>query len=214
MKKSYLIFTILLVAVLSLKSFSQGCTTGNVLTAASGTISDGSGSSNYAMNANCSWIIQPPGATSITITFTAFATEANYDFVKIYNGTNATGTLLGTYSGTTLPSALTVPSGYAFVEFTSDNIVAAAGFSLNYTSSSAPPANFCSGNQVLTASTGTITDGSGTSNYNLNADCSWLIQPPGASQITITFTAFDTEASYDFVTIYSGTDTTGILLGS
>ncbi|MFN5209330.1 MAG: CUB domain-containing protein [Bacteroidota bacterium] len=214
MKKSYLIFTILLVAVLSLKSFSQGCTTGNVLTAASGTISDGSGSSNYAMNANCSWIIQPPGATSITITFTAFATEANYDFVKIYNGTNATGTLLGTYSGTTLPSALTVPSGYAFVEFTSDNIVAAAGFSLNYTSSSAPPANFCSGNQLLTASTGTITDGSGTSNYNINADCSWLIQPPGASQITITFTAFDTEASYDFVTIYSGTDTTGILLGS
>ena len=60
MKKSYLIFTILLVVVLSLKSFSQDCTTGNLLTAASGTISDGSGSSNYAMNANCSWIIQPP----------------------------------------------------------------------------------------------------------------------------------------------------------
>ncbi len=214
MKKLHLILTVLLMAVFSLKIYSQGCTTGNVLNAASGTITDGSGSGNYAMNANCSWIIQPSGATSINITFTAFATEANYDFVRIYNGTSASGTLLVTYSGTTLPAALTVPSGSAFVQFTSDNIVAAAGFSLNYTSSTAPPPNFCSGNQTLTASSGTITDGSNTFDYNFNADCSWLIQPVGASQITITFTAFATEASYDFVNIYNGTDTTGILLGS
>jgi hypothetical protein len=49
-------------------------TTCGVLTAEKGSLSDGSGGMNYANNANCMWLIAPPGATQITISFTAFVT--------------------------------------------------------------------------------------------------------------------------------------------
>ena len=70
------------------------------------------------------------------------------------------------------------------------------------------PNNFCSGTTNLTAPSGTITDGSGSANYNNNANCKWVIAPAGATQIQLTFTAFDTEANYDTVFVYDGPDET------
>jgi hypothetical protein len=43
----------------------------------------------YANNAKCSWLIAPPGAQSITLEFSSFDTEENYDFVHVYDGTVA-----------------------------------------------------------------------------------------------------------------------------
>lgn len=76
------------------------------------------------------------------------------------------------------------------------------------------PNIFCSGTTSLTASSGTFTDGSGLSNYGDNSSCSWLITPAGATQISLNFTAFDTEASYDIVTIYNGPDDSYPVLGT
>jgi hypothetical protein len=60
------------------------------------------------------------------------ATERNYDFVRIYNGTNNTGTLIGEYSGTTLPANIEFVGTSAFVTFTSDVSNEFEGFVLNY----------------------------------------------------------------------------------
>ena len=43
----------------------------------------------YADNAKCSWLIAPPGAQSITLEFSSFDTEEDYDSVYVYDGTVA-----------------------------------------------------------------------------------------------------------------------------
>lgn len=110
---------------------NSGTTT---LTDCAGTITDGSASNEYVNNINCSWLIQPAGASSITLTFSNFDTELDYDFVTVYNGINATAPLLGQYSGNTLPPVLTANSGKIFIEFSSDIFVTAQGWTASYTS--------------------------------------------------------------------------------
>ncbi len=56
---------------------------------------------------------------------------------------------------------------------------------------------------VLVTATGTISDG--PSDYSNDADCRWLIAPMSTYIITITFTQFNTEQGYDFVTLSSCT---------
>ena len=48
---------------------------------------------------------------------------------------------------------------------------------------------------------GTFSDGSGNSNYDNNEDCWWLISAPGGD-ISVSFSSFDTESGYDYVSIY------------
>ena len=60
---------------------------------------------------------------------------------------------------------------------------------------------FCSGYTTLTSASGTFTDGSPQGEvYKKRTHCSWLIAP-GYAGINITFTRFETERSYDFVSI-------------
>jgi hypothetical protein len=57
---------------------------------------------------------------------------------------------------------------------------------------------------ILTAASGTVSDG--PSHYADNAYCKWIIAPTSAARITITFTEFNTESGYDYVTLSSCTD--------
>ena len=54
----------------------------------------------------------------------------------------------------------------------------------------------------ISGSHGNISDGPG--NYDNGEDCTWvLVAEDGVSPISLTFTSFETESGYDFVTIYS-----------
>jgi hypothetical protein len=108
-------------------------------TAASGTVTDGSGSLNYLNYQTCEKLIQPSGGGTITLTFSSFATEANYDFVSVYAGSTTSASLLGTYSGTSLPPVLTSTNGSMLIRFTTDRGVVAAGWSATYVTSSGMP---------------------------------------------------------------------------
>ncbi len=172
------------------------------LTASSGTFTDGSGLANYNDNANCTWLINPAGATQISLNFTAFNIEASYDFVSVYDGPDDTYPSLGTYSGSTLPSTISTTAGIGamYVKFTSDISNTFSGWSANYTSLVTAPA--CSGLTMLTTPTGTFSDGSGSNNYTNNQQCLWYIAPPCATSVTLSFTSFNTELNYDGVAIY------------
>lgn len=188
-----------------------------MLTTPTGSISDGSGSNNYTNNQKCLWYIAPPCATSVTLSFTSFNTELNYDGVAIYNSLTAT-TPIATYTGTSLPSSVTSSTGVMVVAFISDFSTSLQGFSANYTSTGS---SFCSGTTTLnTSDYGVISDGSGTNNYCNNSNCSWLIQPPNATSITLNFTAFDLEQAstdgnsiYDVVEVYDGASASATLIG-
>jgi hypothetical protein len=195
---------------------TPACTGLTKLTTPTGTFSDGSGSNNYTNNQQCLWYIAPPCATSVTLTFSTFNTELNFDGVAIYNSLTAT-TPIATYSGTSLPVSVTSTTGVMLVAFITDYSTSSQGFSASYTSTGS---SFCSGTTTLnTADFGTISDGSGTNNYCNNSNCSWLIQPPNATSITLNFTAFDLEqpstdgnSIYDVVEIYDGTSASATLL--
>lgn len=184
-------------------NFCSGTTN---LTAPSGTITDGSGSANYNNNANCKWVITPAGATQIQLTFTAFDTEANYDTVFVYDGPDETFPVLATWWGNTLPPVINTTSGVGAmcVRFISDVTQTAGGWSANYQAYGNTPS--CGGGTILSTPTGSFNDGSGGSNYGNNQQCYWFISPPCASSVTLSFSAFNTEANYDGIIVYNGWD--------
>jgi len=75
--------------------------------------------------------------------------------------------------------------------------------------------NYCTGNDTLTSTSGTIDDGSGpVYKYQNNTDCSWLIAPnDSVENITIDFLKFDTQAN-DILTVYDGDNVSSPVLGS
>ncbi|MBW6483065.1 MAG: M4 family metallopeptidase [Vicingaceae bacterium] len=187
------------------------------LTASSGTITDGSGSANYNNNANCKWIIAPAGATQISLNFTYFDTEANYDTVLVYNGPDDTYPVLATWWGNTLPPTINTTAGVGAmtIKFVSDVSITAGGWSANYTSTGITPT--CGGGTVLANPTGSFNDGSGGGNYGNNQLCYWFISPPCANSITLSFSQFNTELNYDGIIIYDdwvGTNQLAVLTGT
>jgi len=103
-------------------------------TATAGTFYDAGGASaNYGNDERLFWLIQPTNAQSVTLTFSQFAVEANYDFMYIYNGTNEFAPLIGRYN-TSAPTTITSTGGALFIEFRSDCATTAAGWAATWTS--------------------------------------------------------------------------------
>lgn len=130
-------------------------TSETVLTAKSGTISDGAGNMMYSSNSNRVWEIAAPNATSYTFTFKRLNTEANNDVVRIYSGSEANeANLERTFSGQhlsvaatdstmmsaqpvtfdlpTLPESFTISASTVLVTFTSNDTIEDYGFVLEY----------------------------------------------------------------------------------
>ena len=112
-------------------NYCSGTTT---LTSQSGSLDDGSGNNDYGNNAECYWLIQPSNANSITLTFSNFDTEQDYDGVIIYDGDNIDANVLGTFTGNSMPNSVTSTGGSMLVGFVSDEIVRSSGWSATYTS--------------------------------------------------------------------------------
>lgn len=100
----------------------------------------GGAGGNYGNNSNTFTTYCPstPGDV-VTIDFSLFDTEANYDILTIYNGPNAGSPSLGSYSGMGFPGPFTStdPSGCLTIGFSSDASFAYAGWVA--TISCAPP---------------------------------------------------------------------------
>ncbi|HEY4800305.1 MAG TPA: CUB domain-containing protein, partial [Bacteroidia bacterium] len=67
---------------------------------------------------------------------------------------------------------------------------------------------------TYTTSTGTCYDSGGASgNYSDNERLVWVIAPAGASSVSLTFSSFNTENTWDYLYVYDGTDVWAPLLG-
>ena len=109
------------------------------ITSSSGTIHDSGGASgNYGDDERLYWLIEPPGATSVTISFTSFDLELNWDYMYLYDGNSVHDDLIGVYTGTSTPGTITAESGSVLIEFRSDCATTNPGWTANYTSSTAP----------------------------------------------------------------------------
>lgn len=138
--------------------------TGATQTSCTGIMYDNGGpGANYTDQRDVSMTIAPPGATSVSVSFTSFNFETGYDYVYVYNGPTTASPLLGQYDGNTLPNngnAITANSGSMTIRQTSDQNLNYSGFALNWScvvpnsppvvNFSATPTTSCSGTIVFT----------------------------------------------------------------
>lgn len=269
------------------------------LTTCSGTFTDPGGSGNYGDQERTAWLLSPANAQSVTLTFSSFDTEAGYDYLYIYAGTDATGDFLGRYDGNTLPGSFTSQSGSLFLEFRSDCATNRPGWVANWSCSNVAPGcappdglnvtainpfgatlnwNSATGatsyevrirhslettwttfpvgstsevltglkasslyywqvrtlcgasstewqggefltpaaaNHTVTTCTGTFRDSGGDlAGYRNAENYTYVIDPPGAGAVTLSFNNFDTENNFDFLYLYDGNSTSAPLIGT
>lgn len=147
--------------------------TGTTQTNCTGTLYDSGLCGDYTNNTNGTITISPPGALTVTLTFTSFNFETNYDFLYIYNGpTTGSPQFTGSpFTGTTIPGTITSTGGSITLRQTSDAGVVASGFSLNWscsTAASPPVANFSANKTSSCNGTISFTD------LSTNAPTAWL----------------------------------------
>jgi hypothetical protein len=176
------------------------CNGSSVAAYTSGSIEDGSGPlEDYETGSDCSWLIhaEEDSVKTYTMEFVELDTEAN-DVITIYDGDNTSADVLGTFSGNSIPAAVTSTGDKVLVTFESDASGSGAGWILKYTPSLP---SYCSGMTTLTEPTGTFDDGSGDKNYKEGVLCRWKIEIDGASGINFGFNSLDTEEEYDYIQV-------------
>ena len=134
------------------------------ITTANGNFYDSGGASgNYGNDERKLWLFSPVGASSVTLNFTSFDVEQDWDNLFIYDGNSTNSPLIGNYSGTTGPGIVTSASGNILVEFRSDCATGKPGWAVTYSSVPTAPSD-------LIAPTTTISNTNGwkTQNFQVN----------------------------------------------
>jgi hypothetical protein len=177
------------------------CSGTTTFTMNDGVFEDGSGpTGDYLNNAGCNWLIAPQDSIeNLTLQFLRFSTEADHDYITIYDGSDSTAPVLGHYSGNDIPPSVTASGSKMFITFRSDGASSAAGWLVSY---KAEIADFCQSNAYFTNPYGTIYDGSGQYDYHNNTVCRFKIIPENATSITLNFTDFITADENDVLSIY------------
>lgn len=130
--------------------------TGQIQTCCHGSLKDPGGVENYPDQITSTITISPAGAAFVILNFSAFNLEDNYDYLYIYDGPSTSSTLIGTYSGATLPGGGQIISTNSSVtlRFTSDQALNYSGFQMTWECSGAaltPVADF-QANETTTCS--------------------------------------------------------------
>ncbi|MBC8319511.1 MAG: C10 family peptidase [Bacteroidetes bacterium] len=95
-----------------------------------GTITDGSFDFYYNNATNCVFTLTHPEAVRYTLDFTAMATEEDLDNIRVYNG--ATGSLVGEFSGHTLPDPIVIDANAVLLMWSTNSTIRDEGWSVDY----------------------------------------------------------------------------------
>jgi hypothetical protein len=107
-------------------------------------LQDHAGSGIYSNNVNGFTVLDAGFGAVINISGT-YTTEANYDYIYIYNGAGTTGTVMGIYHGSGNINITGIAGQTITVRFYSDGSVVYQGFDLNVTYTGPCFATPCSG---------------------------------------------------------------------
>jgi hypothetical protein len=158
-------------------------------------------STDYTINANGYIVLNNNlGSTSVISLTGTYATEANYDYLRIYNGTGTAGTLIASYSGSGTITPFTSSAGQTItVQFTSDGSANAAGISLNAV---------YSGSCVVPVCSGTPTPG------NTISSPSFVAAPSGNVNLSLQNATVGTGVTYQWQSSTSQTGTYTNIVGA
>eukprot|EP00058_Branchiostoma_floridae_P013110 XP_002598598.1 hypothetical protein BRAFLDRAFT_66992 [Branchiostoma floridae] len=170
----------------------------------------------------CEWSVTVPVGSVVLLSFDAFDLGTNFvgscinDYIEVYDGDSATGTLLGQYCGTSLPPDLLTTSNIMTVKLTVglssafNSFNTQTGFSAVFTASAAGLDSGCGNigtyNGQSSGSFSTMNYGSGQ--YDNSATCTWEITVTSGMYVALSFSSFDVDtftcAGNDKVTVYYG----------
>ena len=134
----------------------------------------------------------------------------------MYDGVNNSGTLLGTYSGTTTPPTLTASSGSMFLEFTSNPFVEDNGWEVSYTSTNTVILSGAPDTVFINAGAGSPGSLNVTSNttWNVTDNALWLLSTTINGQGNQNITLIATQPNIGptkFAEVYLNSTTGGII---
>ncbi|MCX6257912.1 MAG: C10 family peptidase [Bacteroidia bacterium] len=185
----------LVTGIYPLGNYPGYCSATEYITGNEGTFDDGSGAGKYENNINCMWKITPQCGSKIQLSFDLF-NVASGDTLYVYDGLTIYNNVLAHFTEGDSLYVIISTSNNLLVRFVTNGSNVADGWSASYKSI------FCAGTEVHTEVSGTLNDGSGTCDYKPSTNCKWSIEPPGATSITLNFTAFDLYNDIDNVLIY------------
>ncbi|CAM2070666.1 Pre-peptidase C-terminal domain-containing protein [Sulfidibacter corallicola] len=114
--------------------------------AESGIFIDSGRYGSYANDENRVMTIVPPSGNPLTFTFGAFSMEPSdrtclYDYLEIYDGTDTSAPLVGTYCNISSPGKVTAtnPSGALTFRFVSDDNTIGHGWAAHFSTEAGPP---------------------------------------------------------------------------
>ena len=160
-------------------------------------IDSGGPSGNYGNSENAiSTYCAANSGYVLTANFTSFETEANTDILYVYNGVNLNAPLIGSYSGSTLPSPISAsnPAGCLTFQFVSDGTNTYAGWQAGIVCECPSPGNtlstlnpVCSGqNFTLSLSNTSLTPPGFTFQWQSSPDGNTWNNISGATNATHT----------------------------
>lgn len=131
----------------------------SVQTALTGSFTDTGGNADYANDERYFALIQPAGAATVTLNFSAFNLENGWDYMYIYDGATSSSPLIGVYTGTGSPGTITSTGGALLVEFRSDCATTASGWFATWSSTvpTVPTVDAIPPQTTITAPSGWIT---------------------------------------------------------
>ncbi len=94
---------------------------------------NGGAAANYTDDERKLWLFKPSGATSISMNFTSFDVENNYDYLFIYDGSSVNSPLIGKYTSTVSPGNINSTGSTLLFEFRSDCATTKTGWAATYT---------------------------------------------------------------------------------
>lgn len=184
-------------------TYPQFCASTRTVTYSEGSITDGSGPLHgYTQGNACTWLFDPQTDTDsvsqITLSFSQLELGTN-DWIKVYNGATTNDSLLGYFTGNTLPPTLTSRGNKMMVTFQSDPNGSGSSWYGEFTTSNPV---WCTGTTTIQGDSAVVTDGSFRFNYKNNTICKWKLLSNDTLPMTIYFSKFDTEPTKDVLKIY------------
>ena len=143
----------------------------------------------------------------INIHFSSFICENNYDQLVIYDGSDQSGALLATLTGTLSDINLCASSGCMTFVFVSDFSIVAAGWEadINCVECPTPPDVFTMANDRISTCEGIFTDSGADENYMNNENFVKTICAGTTDvHVIVSFASVVVETNYDYLTIYDG----------
>lgn len=189
------------------ENYPTYCSGTKTITGMEGSFDDGSSANDYQANQNCVYVIKPACGASVQVKFNDF-NLGDGDELSLYDGDENSTLLIETFDKNNTPgtSVFYGTRGAVTLRFNTNSTSQADGWNIDYSVKN------CRVNTIYTESSATFGDGSGPCDYSNSTVCSWFIQPPGATQINITFNSFALAGNTDYVKIYKDSQNSSNLL--